>query len=210
MVRGYEKNAFILLLRPNMPYSKEHKQASYQKILDSAIRLFSTKGFDQVSIDDLMKDAGLTRGAFYSHFKNKKALYSKAIIAGARKSRIMNPKPENMTQQEWTKDLLFGYISKEHIDQQLSPCPLAFLVTDIANNEEEVKTTYTRMYKQLNKALQIQLKENLKQTEEDIMATTAMMIGAVAIGRALTDENTTEKLLNSCRLKAMDLLRLEE
>jgi len=60
VVRGYEKNAFILLLSPNMPYSKDHKQASYQKILDSAIRLFSTKGFDQVSIDDLMNDAGLT------------------------------------------------------------------------------------------------------------------------------------------------------
>lgn len=192
-----------------MPYSKTHKAVTRQKILDSAISLFSTRGFDQVSIDDLMIHAGLTRGAFYSHFKNKQAVYSKAIIAGAKKSRIMRSKPTNMNDTEWTKDLLFGYISEAHINQEISPCPLAFLVTDIANNETEVKTTYTRMFKYLNKAIQTQLKENPKQCEEDILATIAMMIGAVAIGRTLTDENMTKKLLHSCRLQAVNLLKLK-
>lgn len=191
-----------------MPYSKEHKAETRQKILDSAISLFSTKGFDQVSIDDLMNHAGLTRGAFYAHFKNKQAIYSKAIIAGAKKSRIMTTKPAEANDNEWTKDLLFGYLSEEHINQEISPCPLAFLVTDIANNEKEVKATYTRMYKHLNKAIQTQLKNKSKQAEKDILATTAMMIGAVAIGRALTDTSTTKKLLDSCRTKAVDILKL--
>ena len=191
-----------------MPYSKEHKAETRQKILDSAISLFSTKGFDQVSIDDLMNHAGLTRGAFYAHFKNKQTIYSKAIIAGAKKSRIMITNPAEINDNEWTKDLLFGYLSEEHINQEISPCPLAFLVTDIANNEKEVKATYTRMYKHLNKAIQTQLKNKSKQAEKDILATTAMMIGAVAIGRALTDTSTTKKLLDSCRTKAVDILKL--
>lgn len=194
-----------------MPYSKEHKAATRQKILDSAIKLFSTNGFDQVTIDDLMNDAGLTRGAFYAHFKNKKAVYSKAIIEGAKKSRIMQKKPEEFTNSEWIEDLLFGYISQEHIDQDISPCPLAFLVTDIANNENEIKAVYTRMYKLLNKGIQTQLKGDFKlsqaQQEQNILAATAMMIGAVAIGRALTDGNTTDKLLMSCRSRALNLLK---
>lgn len=201
-----------------MPYSKSHKQASYQKILESAIKLFSTRGFNQVSIDELMKDAGLTRGAFYSHFKNKQAVYSKAIIAGAKKSRIMNTKPAHLSHEEWIKDLLFGYISKGHIEQKTSPCPLAFLVTDIANSEDEVKNTYTRMFKNLNKSIQIQLKADCKShtktktldKQADILAMTAMMIGAVAIGRALTDEDVIDNLLKSCRSKSLDLLGLEE
>lgn len=209
-----------------MPYSKEHKAETRQKILDSAIKLFSTKGFDQVSIDDLMSNAGLTRGAFYAHFKNKKAVYSKAIIAGAKKSKIMDEKPIGLSNEEWARNLLCGYISEEHINQKISPCPLAFLVTDIANSEDEVRVTYTRMYKLLNKAIRSQLKENheqqsdvsnkqleenhlLKDREQDILATTAMMIGAVAIGRALTDKNTTEKLLISCRSRALGLLNLD-
>lgn len=196
-----------------MPYSKEHKAETRQKILDSAIKLFSTNGFDQVTIDDLMNDAGLTRGAFYAHFKNKKAVYSKAIIEGAKKSKIMQKKPEKLTNSEWIEDLLFGYISQEHINQDISPCPLAFLVTDIANNEDEVKAVYTRMYKLLNKGIQTQLKgkgdvgSTQAQQKQDVLAATAMMIGAVAIGRALTDANTTDQLLTSCRSRALNLLK---
>jgi AcrR family transcriptional regulator len=196
-----------------MPYSKKHKEATRKKILNSAITLFSTRGFDQVSIDDLMENAGLTRGAFYAHFESKQAVYAKAIIAGAKKSRITQQKPENTTQAEWAKDLLCGYLSEDHITQKFSPCPLAFLVTDIANNENEVKTTYTRMYKMLNKTIRAQLTNNTEgksPTEQEIFATTAMMIGGVAIGRALNDDETTKDLLASCRDAALNLLNLEK
>ena len=54
-----------------MPWTTEHKQKSREKILSSAARLFTKKGFDAVSIDDVMRLAGLTRGAFYAHFKSK-------------------------------------------------------------------------------------------------------------------------------------------
>jgi Bacterial regulatory proteins, tetR family len=49
------------------------------KIVLSARRLFNRYGFDAVSIDDVMADAGLTRGSFYSYFENKGALYAEAV-----------------------------------------------------------------------------------------------------------------------------------
>ncbi len=192
-----------------MPYSREHKKATRQKILNSAIRLFSSKGFDQVSIDSLMLDAGLTRGAFYSHFKSKQDVYAKAIIAGAKKSGISQQKPIEMSQEEWAKNLLLGYLSEDHVKQNISPCPLAFLVTDIANNEVEVKDTYTRMFKLLNKTIKAQLKENttlIGIKEQNVLATTAMMIGGVAISRALNDDVFTKKFLESCRQEALVLI----
>ena len=194
-----------------MPYSKEHKESTRQKILDSAVTLFATQGFDQVSIDDLMNHAGLTRGAFYAHFKNKKELYSKSMIVAARNSRIVKAeKPIDMSQEEWIIDLLSGYLSEEHINQIISPCPLAFLVTDIANKETEVQATYTRMYKLINKTIQAQLNENPEIKEENVLATTAMMIGSVAIGRALNDKEMTRKLLGSARKASIELLGLDK
>ena len=196
-----------------MPYSKDHKATTRKKVLDSAITLFSSKGFDHVSIDELMKHAGLTRGAFYAHFESKEAVYAKAIIAGAKKSRIRHQKTKELTEEAWMKDLLMGYLSEDHITQKYSPCPLAFLVTDIANNEVEVRTTYTRMYKMLNKTIQAQIDKNpdhKKPSEQEILATTAMMIGGVAIGRALNDNVTTKKLLDSCRNATLHLLKLED
>ena len=54
-----------------MPYSADHRDLTKQKIVRSARRLFNSHGFDAVSIDDVMADAGLTRGGFYSYFESK-------------------------------------------------------------------------------------------------------------------------------------------
>ena len=192
-----------------MPYSKKHKAETRQKILDSAIKLFSTRGFNQVTIDELMQDAGLTRGAFYAHFENKQVVYAKAIIAGARKSRINQTVPADISLEEWSQELLMGYLSEEHVQQKISPCPLAFLVTDIANSEKEVKATYTRMFKLLNKTIQAQMVNNAECSKQDILATTAMMIGGVAIGRALDDDGMTKQLLESCQSASLGLLSIK-
>ena len=41
------------------------------EILGAASRLCREKGFDGVGLDAVMKAAGLTHGAFYSHFRSK-------------------------------------------------------------------------------------------------------------------------------------------
>ncbi|HRV60353.1 MAG: TetR/AcrR family transcriptional regulator [Solirubrobacterales bacterium] len=45
------------------------------RLLDSAARVFSKKGFAQASLDDVAADAGLTKGAVYSSFESKDALF---------------------------------------------------------------------------------------------------------------------------------------
>ena len=62
-----------------MPYSPKHKRESREKILESARRLFNNKGFSEVSIDEIMENAGLTRGGFYRHFRDKDELYAEAV-----------------------------------------------------------------------------------------------------------------------------------
>ena len=192
-----------------MPYSKKHKQATRKKILESAVTLFSNKGFSQVSIDDLMHHAGLTRGAFYTHFASKQDVYAKSIIAGV-KARVTNQQTvKGYSQEAWMKDLLFSYLSEEHVAQKDAPCPLAFLVTDIANKEEKVKATYTRMYKMLNKTIQAQLSKEPSSpnpSQQEVYAATAMMIGGVAIARALNNEAMEKELLESCRHAASALV----
>ena len=61
-----------------MSYPAEHRNLTKQKIVRSARRLFNRRGFDSVSIDDIMADAGLTRGSFYSYFESKGDLYAES------------------------------------------------------------------------------------------------------------------------------------
>ena len=58
-----------------MPYTAEHKQETRTRIIKSARRLFNRNGFANVSIDEIMSEAGLTHGGFYKHFSAKDDLY---------------------------------------------------------------------------------------------------------------------------------------
>jgi len=50
--------------------------------------LFNRHGFNAVSIDDVMAEAGLTRGNFYCHFTSKSDLYAQSV------ARIVHEDPE--------------------------------------------------------------------------------------------------------------------
>src|SRR5262245_64622455 len=62
-----------------MPYSKQHKQDTRERILECARRLFNSKGYLGVTIDEIMNEARLTHGGFYRHFSGKDELYAEAV-----------------------------------------------------------------------------------------------------------------------------------
>ncbi len=182
-----------------MPLTPEHKQKSRRKILNSAFYLFTNNGYDNVSIDEIMNHANMTRGGFYAHFSSKSDLYKEAILNAATNTKLAQEKPDNITSQEWIEKLLNGYLSQDHIDLKNAPCPLAFLSTDIAVREPEVRDTYTNVFKNMNKRISHHTKSFSNCEEHQIMALTALLIGGAAIGRALNDKETTEKLLEGCK-----------
>lgn len=46
-------------------------EATREKLLDAAKELVMSKGFSGTSIDDVLKSTGMTKGAFFHHFKGK-------------------------------------------------------------------------------------------------------------------------------------------
>lgn len=60
-----------------VPLSKkaERAQLSRQALIGSARRLFEEKGYAATSTEELLAETGLTRGALYHHFKDKRALF---------------------------------------------------------------------------------------------------------------------------------------
>lgn len=49
-------------------------RATKTKLLNSALKLIRTQGFEATSVDDVCRDAGVTKGAFFHHFKSKEEL----------------------------------------------------------------------------------------------------------------------------------------
>jgi AcrR family transcriptional regulator len=54
---------------------QQRSEETRSKIIESAIRLFSTRGYKAASVDDICTEAGISKGAFYHHFESKQALF---------------------------------------------------------------------------------------------------------------------------------------
>lgn len=50
-------------------------QQTKKKILEVALDLFSKKGFNQVSVDEIVSVSNTSKGAFYVHFKSKYEIF---------------------------------------------------------------------------------------------------------------------------------------
>ena len=70
-----------------MPYPPGHSDEVRQKIIRSARKLFNLRGFEHVTVNQIMAAAGLTRGGFYSYFKSKEDLYVEVLPGAAPRPR---------------------------------------------------------------------------------------------------------------------------
>jgi AcrR family transcriptional regulator len=72
-----------------------------QELFDAAVAEFITAGYEQASINTILQNAGMSKGQFYYHFKNKEGLYLALIdIVIARKKAFMTElvKPADFAQ----------------------------------------------------------------------------------------------------------------
>jgi AcrR family transcriptional regulator len=67
---------------------QERRETTRQVLLDSATRLFGERGYAATSLEDVARECGLTIGAIYHHFGNKKALFS--AVNEAAEQRIID------------------------------------------------------------------------------------------------------------------------
>src|SRR5215469_9694751 len=65
-----------------LPSRRAHEKAeTRRRIVTSASRLIRSRGFAGASVERVMRDAGLTTGGFYAHFRSKRALDAEALAA---------------------------------------------------------------------------------------------------------------------------------
>jgi TetR/AcrR family transcriptional regulator, transcriptional repressor of aconitase len=63
--------------------SAQHEQAVRTRIVDAAIKVFGDLGYDRASIQDVVRESGLSVGAVYTHFKGKEELFLVACACEA-------------------------------------------------------------------------------------------------------------------------------
>ena len=49
----------------------EQRKATRAKLVDAALKLFATSGYEHATVDDISQEAGYSKGAYYFHFSTK-------------------------------------------------------------------------------------------------------------------------------------------
>src|SRR3954469_455446 len=49
----------------------EQRRATRAKLVDAALKLFATSGYEHATVDDISQEAGYSKGAYYFHFSTK-------------------------------------------------------------------------------------------------------------------------------------------
>ncbi|MFS0554297.1 TetR/AcrR family transcriptional regulator [Brevibacillus sp. 179-C9.3 HS] len=62
----------------------EQKQQTIQNLMEVAREMFSTQGYADAAMEEIVKRAGVTRGALYHHFGSKEGLFQ-AVLASVQK-----------------------------------------------------------------------------------------------------------------------------
>ena len=63
---------------------QERGEATREALVETARRLFGRQGFNATSLDEIVKEAGVTKGALYHHFSDKEELF-KAVAESVRR-----------------------------------------------------------------------------------------------------------------------------
>src|SRR5438034_11450824 len=104
------------------------KEATHDRIVEAAARAIRRSGYNGTGVADIMKEAGLTHGAFYAHFPSREAMLAEAAgRACAESAAAVAAVVASAPPDKALVSMLRSYLSREHVEHADTGCPLAAL-----------------------------------------------------------------------------------
>jgi len=172
----------------NTESKQTRRELSHQRILDAAARAVRRRGYDGVGVAEVMKEAGLTHGGFYAHFKSRDALLAAAVEhAGTSSRRILGKRIAASLEAGASplRALVEAYLSPEHLAAQDMGCPVAALGSEMVRQQEDVREASRRRVLGLIETVRQALPPGADPQQAAVI--TGSLVGTVQLARVLGD-----------------------
>ncbi|MEA3274459.1 MAG: TetR/AcrR family transcriptional regulator [Pseudomonadota bacterium] len=127
-----------------MRYKAGQKEETRRKMLEAAGRSFRRYGYSGIGVDGLAKAAGVTSGAFYSHFGSKDAAFDAALAAGLDEVIEAVPKFQSEHGADWVEAFAQYYLGKPHRSDLACGCAMATLTPEVIRSGPEVHAAFEK------------------------------------------------------------------
>lgn len=189
-----------------MPLSKKHKSQTRLKIVDAARALFNRHGFNAVSIDMVMAQAGLTRGGFYNHFSSKDELFSEAVRGfltgrGAQWREDAGVDLDDL-KPEMARQMIECYLSNEHLADLDGQCPMIALPSDVGRSNSQVQGAYQELLTAMVWLFERSLNSPGDNNRQTALSLASLCVGAMVLARSLPDSSLAADVREAARATA--------
>ena len=179
-----------------MRYHPEHNQATRERILEVASRLFREHGVAAVGLAKIMSEAGLTVGTFYTHFDSKEALLRETLV------RTLQGRHEALEQAIRRGSLemaVRAYLSPEHRDAPATGCPVAALAPEVARHPRATRHAFASHNEPTLVALAAWLssRPGKQMGRADAAAFLGLLAGTLQLARATPDRAESDAILEA-------------
>lgn len=177
-----------------MKISKEQVAENRQAVLDAAATLFRERGFEGVTVAEIMKAAGLTHGAFYGHFASKDDLIAQTC------AHALAPFRAEDAPLVGIMDFADYYLSGEHRDHPGQGCIFSSLGTEAVRSSEATRHTLTESIQhRIDNFSQTAAGKTATERRQAAVGSWAAMVGAVMMSRLVDDKELSDQILADTR-----------
>ncbi|MDC0714154.1 TetR/AcrR family transcriptional regulator [Stigmatella sp. ncwal1] len=152
-------------------------------------RLIKERGVQGAGVDGVARAVGLSGAALYSHFKSKQDFLREVLREelGASARRFL---AANATWEE----AVARYLSLPHVRNAAAGCVLPAVTPDVARSDEAVRHAFGEGLAEVVRALGEKTGRH-----DEALGVVAAALGAVALARALPDDESAKQVLDSTR-----------
>ena len=184
-----------------MRYPKDQKRITHQAILAAAGRVFRKRGYVGSGVDAVMAEAGLTAGGFYSHFRNKEALFAEVLECAIHESsEFYSEMIGDVSGLPRVRMALEIYLSVGHLELDERSCPMPFLLSEVTRAGQPVRDVLQREYRRWRDDLVSHLDGVSEPKRPELaMGLSGLCVGGMALARSLPNREAAEESLAAHR-----------
>lgn len=189
----------IFNLLPMARIANTRKEETHERIVQAAARAIRRHGYAGVGVAEVMKEAGLTHGGFYAHFKSRDDLLVEALAragsdSGANIARAAQARRARGVSA--FRAFVDSYLSETHLQSLETGCPVAALGSDMARQSGGVRQASAQRVERLIGTVRDTLPGAPRATASVIAGT---LVGALQLARALGDNAEGRAVLSAAR-----------
>lgn len=174
-----------------MRVSRQQVEENKRTILEAAGRLFRERGFESVTVTDVMKAAGLTHGGFYGYFKSKDDLIAETLAELQGQSELQSADLATVVER---------YLSPAHRDDFGCGCPVAALASDVIRQPGAARSEMTAgLKRRFERLSQMTAGADADEKRRAAIGSWATMVGALVLARLADDPDLSSEVLEETR-----------